>query len=155
MKPTFLIIMVAVFISGCNTDSRTLRPNAAVDKFAAPSGALLNRFGSLESPDGTLTVDAHRKSVSVVDYFVLDAMSGVTLATGGGFSNAQRWFLFFDSTNRLWVYNSDIGGFGYWQRLDETTMEFVDVGNDTAKSDVPIPVVKNLPSSIKRHFGWD
>ena len=155
MKTTLLAISIALVVAGCSPSSQAPQPAAGANNFVAPSGAMLKKFGKLVSVDGTLTVKARRRSVSIVDYTVTNTDSSIVLANGGGFSDAQRWFLFFDSNNQLWVYNSDIGGFGYWERRDDSKMEFVDINGDTPISEVPTPVIENMPNSIKRHFGWD
>jgi len=127
----------------------------AASNFVAMPGAILNKFGKLTSDDGTLTVEARRRSVSIVDYTITNTNSPTVLASGGGFSDVQRWFLFFDSQNQLWAYNSDIGGFGYWTFRDGSKMEFIDVNGDTPASEIPSPVIENIPDTIKRHFGWN
>jgi hypothetical protein len=139
MRLVLLTALFAISLAGCDS---------------ATSGSLLNRFGELRSTDGTLVVEAKRSSVSIVNYTVSETSTNSVLATGGGFSDAQRWFLYFDSKNQLWVYNSDMGGFGYWRR-NETAMEFVDVDGNTPKTEIPTPVIDNMPGSIKRHFGWE
>ncbi len=155
MKTLLLALSLAFFFAGCTPDSQAPQPTATTSNFVALPGSVLNRFGKLTSTDGSHTVEARRQSVSIVDYTIKGKDSSVVLANGGGFSDAQRWFLYFDAKNRLWTYNSDMGGFGYWRHRDDSEMEFVDVNGDTPLFEVPAPVIENLPNAIKRHFGWD
>lgn len=153
MRLILLTVLFSICFTGCDRSVPASGSTGTTADFVASSGSLLKRFGKLTSADGTLVVEARQSSVSIVNYSVFDAETNSVLATGGGFSDAQRWYLYFDSKNQLWVYNSDIGGFGYWKRT-ETAMEYVDVDRDTPKTEIPIPVIDNLPNSIKRYFGW-
>jgi len=116
---------------------------------------LIKSPGNYQSPNAKYVVKVTTRSKSIIDYTIADSASNNELASGGGFSNAQRWFLYWDDTNRLWSYNSDMGGFGYWLSENDATFVFTDIGAGDEKSTVPKPVYDNMPSSIRRHFGWE
>ena len=138
---SFLAMFVCCL--GCTDNARTT------------NSPLIRSIGKYRSPNGQFEVAVTTRSTSLIDYSISNSESQLELANGGGFSDAQRWYLFWDEQNQLWEYNSDIGGFGYWQYVDETSFQFVSVGAADDKSTVPQPVFDNLPNTIRRHFGWD
>ena len=154
MKLLLFSILLILLTSGCDP-SKSTQPSGNALVPVAKQGLILREFGKLTSNDETLTVIAVRRSISLVDYTITENESDTVLATGGGFSDAQWWFLFFDEKNQLWVYDSDIGTFGYWARLEDSKMEFVKIDKDTPASKVPATVIENIPSTIKRIFGWN
>ena len=147
--------ILLVFLTWGCAPSESTPPSGNIPTPVAQQGSILNEFGKLTSNDGTMTAIAVCRSTSIVEYTITENASDIVLATGGGFSDAQRWFLFFDAKNQLWVYDSDIGTFGYWTRSEDTKMEFVEIDKNTPISEVPAPVIKNIPGTIKRIFGWD
>ena len=116
---------------------------------------LVRSTGTHKSPNGLWTVTVTRRSKSLVDYSISDVKTGAELARGGEFSDAMRWFLYWDEQNRLWAFNSDKGGFGYWTHTTDSSFLFTEIGPADDKSIVPAPVFSNLPSTVKRRLGWD
>ena len=101
MRLILLTLSFALCLMGCDRGAPASRNVEPEMKFVAASGSILNRFGELASPDGSLVVNAERNSVSIVNYTVSETESNSVFANGGGFSDAQRWFLYFDSSNQL------------------------------------------------------
>ena len=145
----FLALSLALFVCfiGCNGNANTPAPPAI-------NSPLIRSTGKYVSPDGRFEVVVTTRSKSLIDYAISNSESQLEMASGGGFSDAQRWHLFWDKQNQLWEYNSDMGGFGYWQYSDEdTSFDFVKVGK-ADQSLVPQPVFDNLPNSLRRGWGW-
>jgi hypothetical protein len=71
----------------------------------------IRRFGTFVSPDGKKQVVVTRRSVSLVDFKVLDSATGKELVKEYVGSDAMHWFLWWENPNRLWGYGSDIGYF--------------------------------------------
>lgn len=62
-------------------------------------------------PKDFLTVEVVRREKSLVDFQVLDATSGKQAVKDYVGSDAMRWFLWWETPDRLWGYGSDIGYF--------------------------------------------
>ena len=140
------VILTALALLAC--DART-RGTAATK--AGP--VLITALGSYASPNGTWAVTATRRSRTLVDYTITDTRSGAVLAQGGGFSDAQRWFLYWDADNRLWTHNSDMGPFGVWIYDDQSRFELHEIAAaDPLLDSAPPLVLNNLPNSIKRYL---
>ncbi|TWT30468.1 hypothetical protein KOR34_50270 [Posidoniimonas corsicana] len=123
--------------------------NAPPQAPATQQGGPLTQLGSLTSVDGAWTVTAERSSSSLVDFTIADSATGAEYAAGGGFSDAQRWFLFWDAQNRLWSYNSDVGPLGVWTHNGASAFTFqpVRAGGPLAAA-IPPEVAAALPSSV-------
>ena len=142
MRLAVIILIFLVCVPGCNLRSRS-------------KDGLIRSVGTYGSVDDCYSVTVTSESRSIIRYTVFDQASGKKLAEGGGFSDFMRWFLYWDESNQLWVYDSDIGGFGYWAKSGDASMKFHQIDGTFDKSLVPTPVVDNVPSSILRQFGWE
>ena len=83
--------------------------SGSCNAFAADDA--IRRFGTFVSPDGKKQVVVTRRSVSLVDFKVLDSATGKELVKDYVGSDVMRWFLWWETPNRLWGYGSDIGYF--------------------------------------------
>ncbi|MCB1098524.1 MAG: hypothetical protein KDN22_23330 [Verrucomicrobiae bacterium] len=115
-------------------------------------GTLVRSFGSSMCPDGTKRLELTRRDRDLVDFEVLDSASGKQLASDSIGWSAMRWFLYWETSSKLWGYGSDIGYFKLFEfRPDGTVAESeVDEGKR-----VPPVVWDNLPSSLQRKYTAD
>jgi len=154
MLRRLLIVFCASVMAGCGADRSPVATTPATT--AAQQGGLFSAFGTLASDDGSWIVTTKRRSKSLVDYTITDAATGTVHATGGGFSDAMRWFLYWDAQNRLWTHNSDMGPFGVWTFDGASAFTFHQVqAGDVLVGSIPQPVSSNLPSSVQRILGID
>ena len=88
-----------------------------------------------------------------MDYTITDTNSGAVLNNGGGFSNAMRWFLYWDDNNQLWTHNSDMGPFGVWtyDGQSQFVLHKISAG-DPVLATAPLTVVDNLPNTLKKRL---
>jgi len=115
-------------------------------------GGVISRAGMYASPDGRHTLSVTRTGSGIIHYSVTDA-AGMSVASGGGFSAHQRWFFYWDSQNRLWTYNSDMGPFAVHEEAGPGNwrLSSIDASSPLLAS-MPSPVRGNLPDTIKREL---
>lgn len=134
-RSVFFFVLLFGGLFGC-------RPNSfASDNF-------IRRFGAFVSPDGKRTVEVTRREISLVDFKVLEAASGNEMVTDYVGSNAMRWFLWWETPDRLWGYGSDIGYF----KSFEFTASGVKTTSIQSGMEVPQEVWDNLPSTMQRRM---
>ena len=116
---------------------------------ASAADDAIRRFGTFVSPDGKKQVLVTRRSVSLVDFKVIDSATSKELVKDYVGSDAMRWFLWWETPNRLWGYGSDIGYFKCFDfdavgRVKETLIK----GGTGMK--VPKQVWDRLPSTMQK-----
>lgn len=130
----FVIIFVSfLFVVGCNG--------------RASSGGVVRSFGVSSCPDGSKTLEVTRREKSLVDFEVVEAASGRTLARDHMGSDAMRWFLYWEDATRMWGYGSDMGYFKLFEFQSNGTVSETTVEGTMA---VPQVVWENLPYSMQR-----
>jgi hypothetical protein len=112
------------------------------------SDNFIRRFGTFVSPDGTKKAEVTRREKSLVDFKVFETGSGKTLASDYVGSDAMRWFLWWETPDRLWGYGSDIGYFNCF----EFTASGVKKTSIQSGMEVPQEVWDNLPSTMQRRM---
>lgn len=112
------------------------------------SDTFIRRFGTFASPDGRKAVEVTRREKSLVDFKVVEVASGKALASDYVGSDAMRWFLWWETSDRLWGYGSDIG---YFKCFDFTALG-VKTTTIERGMEVPEEVWNNLPSSMQRRM---
>ncbi len=111
--------------------------------------AVVKEFGSFMSPDGAKRLEVSRRDKDLVDFDVIDSVSGKKLVSDSIGWSAMRWFLYWETSSKLWGYGSDIGYFKIFEfRPDGTVLE---TEVDEMKT-VPSVVWNNLPSSLQRKY---
>ena len=131
-RSVFCFVLLFGGLCGC-------RPNSfASDHF-------IRRFGAFVSPDGKRTVEVTRREISLVDFKVLEASSGKELVSDYVGSDAMRWFLWWETPDRLWGYGSDIGYF----KCFEFTASGVKKNRVQSGTEIPQEVWDNLPSTMQ------
>ena len=105
---------------------------------------LLRSSGELESKDGKYIAEI--KTIDdIVHIKIREVTSGDILIQGKSGNVFHRWYLCWDSQDRLWNWNSDIGGDvfemkdGDWIRI-----------NNPDYTEAPASFIDELPSSMKR-----
>lgn len=78
-------------------------------------GRLITETGSYTIERLGFRIDVQIVEKSIVYYTVTDRSGKKVLASTERFSDAQRWCLFWDASDCLWVYSSDMGSW-LWQR---------------------------------------
>lgn len=126
------ILSAFFFVAGCNSRS-------------SPD-SLVRTFGSLMSPDGGKRLVVTKREKSLVDFEVMDSATGKRLANDTIGSDAMRWFLYWETSSRLWGYGSDTGYFKLFEFKPDGTMTAAAVDATMA---VPAGVWENLPSSLQ------
>ena len=134
-RSVFLFVLLFSGLRGC-------RPGGTV------SDPFIRRFGTFASPDGKKTIEVTRREKSLVDFNVLDSANGKTLAKDYVGSDAMRWFLWWETPDRLWGYGSDIG---YFKCFDFTALGVKITGIERG-TEIPQEVWDNLPSSMQRRM---
>jgi len=106
--------------------------------------ALIKQAGTLESKDGTLLAKVETTD-AIVHITILEKKTAKVLLKAKSGNTYHRWYLGWDKDNRLWNWNSDIGGDvfelkdGKWIR--NKTPDY---------GEAPKVFIDNLPSSVKR-----
>lgn len=115
------------------------------------AGGVLSRPGAYPSPDGRHTLSVTKTGNGIINYTITDAAKGTKVASGGGFSTYHRWFFYWDSQNRLWTYNSDMGPFAVHQEMAPGAWSVTQVdGSSPLVASMPVAVRDHLPSTMKR-----
>ena len=112
------------------------------------SDTFIRGFGTFASPDGKKTIEVTRLEKSLVDFKVLEAAGGKILVSEYVGSDAMRWFLWWETPDRLWGYGSDIGYF----KCFDFTASGVKTTSIQRGAEVPQEVWNNLPSSMQRRM---
>jgi|APTNR8051073442_1049403.scaffolds.fasta_scaffold97597_2 hypothetical protein len=131
-RSCFILALASLVVVGCG-------------RHAPASDGFIHRFGSFSSPDGKRTVEVVRREKSLVDFKVLDATTGKQVVKDYVGSDAMRWFLWWETPDRLWGYGSDIGYFKCFD-FTATGVNQTDIQNGT---EVPQEVWDNLPSIMQ------
>jgi len=133
MRHSFVILIAIIFVAGC--DGR------------GPKIAVVRSFGSFVSPDGTKKMEVTRREKSLVDFEVIDSASGKRLTSDHIGSDAMRWFLYWETSTRLWGYGSDVGYFKLFEFKPDGT-----IAETTVEPTLPVPSIvwENLPSSLQK-----
>jgi hypothetical protein len=133
MRQVFTILLVIIFVAGCNRHSST--------------GAVVRSFGSSVSPDGSKRIEVTRREKSLVDFEVIDSKSGKRLTSDHIGSDAMRWFLYWETSTKLWGYGSDVGYFKLFEFKPDGT-----VSATIVESTIPVPSIvwQNLPSALQK-----
>jgi hypothetical protein len=119
---------------------------AACGSRSSEPGGLIVRAGTFPSPDGKYTLTVTVESNADVSWSLGDAATANVRASGGGFSDSQRWFFLWDDTGRLWMGNSDMGPLEV-RRPDAH-------GNFTAQEiRADSPELKSMPSEVRAWLG--
>ena len=113
---------------------------------APPRDGFIRSFGASLSPDRKKKVEVIRREKSLVDFKVLDAATGKQLVKDYVGSDAMRWFLWWETPDRLWGYGSDIG---YFKRFDFTATGVSQTGIQSG-TEVPQEVWDNLPNFMQK-----
>ena len=111
--------------------------------------AVVREFGSFMSPDGARRLQVTRRDKDLVDFEVIDSASGKKLASDSIGWSAMRWFLYWETSSKLWGYGSDISYFKLFEFRSDGTVAEIEV--DQMKH-VPSVVWNNLPSSLQRKY---
>ena len=139
VRSSIVLAFIAIMLAGCGR--RTSAGTAG--------GSMVQTFGSTASPDGSMRLEVTRRQESLVHFEVVDSTSGKEVVSDYIGSDAMRWFLYWDTPNRLWAYGSDSG---YFQVFD-----FAHDGSATWKlvdGSFPVPqaVWESLPPSLQTKF---
>ena len=133
MRHAFVLLLSLLFIAGCNG--------------RASSSGLVRSIGSSTSPDGSKKLEVTKREKSLVDFEVIDSASGKRLTSDHIGSDAMRWFLYWETSTRLWGYGSDVGYFKLFEFKPDGTIAETTVDSAMA---VPPLVWDNLPSSLQK-----
>lgn len=106
-------------------------------------------FGTSLSPDGTKQLIVTRREKSLVAFSVLDSTNSDQLVSDLIGSDAMRWFLYWETSSRLWGYGSDIG---YFKVYDFTPRGSVTTTEVDQGLPIPADVWSNLPSSLQKRY---
>lgn len=112
-----------------------------------PEDPLVREFGSSKSPDGSKRLEVTQREKDLVDFEVLDSLTGKKLAGDSLGWSAMRWFLHWETPSRLWGYGGDAGYFKLFEFKPDGTVEETAVDQTMP---VPPVVLENLPSSLQR-----
>lgn len=114
--------------------------------------ALITKPGSYEIKRLTLTIGVGIQDKSIVVYTVTDSAGRKIITSTENFSDAQRWCLFWDSSDCLWVESSDMGGW-VWQRgQDGAYLQTPVVDDPELYARMPEEVYRHMPTSIQKKF---
>ncbi len=136
-KSLWSALLVLLVLSGC-TGSRS---------------GVIDGFGTFEVAKDRLELKVSTRGMSLVQYELRDPHSGRLLVQdqcGGG---RNRWFVYFDKYDRLWVYSEDVGT-AVWVTSDgrHFSKQWLNRGSPHVRS-VPPAVYKKLPDWVKRRVG--
>ena len=97
-------------------------------------------------------IDVRVSPEGIVHYQVTDSSGHSILASTERFSDYQRWCLFWDANDCLWVESSDIGGF-LWQRTAEGVYKQSPIATNAALyARMPQPLFDQLPTSVQKEY---
>jgi hypothetical protein len=136
MRYAIIILLTFLSVAGCNGRSSSSSP-------------VVREFGSSTSPDGSKKLEVTRREKSLVDFKVLESTAGKQLVSDYIGSDAMRWFLYWETSARLWGYGSDIGYFKLFEFKPDGTVTETSVNE---KMSLPPIVWENLPSSLQRKY---
>jgi hypothetical protein len=138
---TLSVLLLCLCLASCQRDSA--------------GGGVISRAGTYASPDSRHALLVTETGSGIINYSVSDA-AGTAVASGGGFSAHHRWFFYWDSQNRLWTYNSDMGPFAVHEESasSDWRVSTIDVSSPLLAS-IPLPVRDNLPDTMKRLLKLD
>ena len=135
MRSTICILITLLLVAGCGRRSSV--------------SPVVRSFGSSLSPDGTKQLVVTRREKSLVDFKVLSSTSNEQLVSDSIGSDAMRWFLYWETSSRLWGYGSDIGYFKIFEFTAGGAVTQIEVDKNLP---VPAHVWDNLPSSLQQKY---
>lgn len=115
-------------------------------------GVLINQPGVYYIERLSYSIHVEIIPKSIVYYKVLDAEEHCIIESVERFSAVQRWSLFWDQRNRLWVQSSDIGTF-LWEQVQTEEYRQRPVSSDKSLiQQMPHEVFESLANSIKKRW---
>lgn len=133
MRVTIMNLLALVFFLACDTGP----------------AFLVDRFGTFTTPDPGKQLVVTRREKSLIDFKVVSTTTGKPLAAGYIGSDAMRWFLYWESSSRLWFYGSDTGFFKVLDFRPDGTVAQAEV---TEAMTIPHVVWCKLPSSMQQRY---
>ena len=135
MRCAICILITLLFAAGCDRRSSV--------------SEVVRSFGASLSPDGTKQLVVTRREKSLVDFEVFNSTSSEQLVSDSIGSDAMRWFLYWETSSKLWGYGSDIGYFKIFEFTAGGAVTQIEVGRSLP---VPAEVWENLPSSLQPKY---
>lgn len=123
-------IIIICFLWGCSS------------KHPDWNGGVIKEFGVYKVPKLNYTIEVYEHD-GLLNYFIKD-LSGKRIVLGPtyGTSTYQKWAMYFDKNNDLWIESSDIGS-SLWKYIGPGEYKEVDLEKEPKYMD-------SIPKEIKR-----
>jgi hypothetical protein len=134
-----LILMAVVFEVGCGRKPQI-------------NTGFIERPGEYRVSGGRCVVVTEGPH-GLISYAAKDHNGATLLAATQPFSDSQRWYLYWDEHDQLWIHSSDIGTF-VWSKDADNHYAMLTISNSSPASIARMPdsFYARLPSSLRARF---
>lgn len=115
--------------------------------------SLIDEDGIFNSKTGKYKLAVEINNDSIVHYKVIENNREKTLFSENAGSLYQKWYLVWDSRDRLWVHSSDIGSVVWFKNSKGVWVKKRIVKDDGLFKEMPRIFKDNLPVTLKRRWG--
>ena len=137
MKKIFIPIFVLI-LSACNVNKTVSHKD------------IINTFGEYTLPDGSYELNVKTGKGSLIEYVITENATSKKYQPDRLFSDAMRWYFYWENDSRLWVHSSDIG-LSLWKKDSGGVFKQVWANSDgKLNSQIPDEVYNHLPNMLKQ-----
>lgn len=134
-----------LWIAGCNTGNKNTIENW--------HGGLIRTPGTYVSQDQQYSIHVDVDSDKILHYSVQDISGNEIIKSVERPSAFQKWCLFWDKNENLWVHSSDIGDFAWEKEPDGIYHQYPLFDDVNLQRQMPQEIFDCLPDSIRQLWG--